>query len=53
MKYVLLKTIAIVVGKLTRSSVLQGGAGLCRAQREGMGQENFPCHAEQGRDRVR
>ena len=53
MKQVLLKTIVIVVSKLTRSSILQGGAGLCRAQGAGMGQENFSCHAEQGRDRVR
>ena len=39
MKQVLLKTIVIVVGKLTRSRVLRCGAGLCGAPR--------------GRDKVR
>ena len=35
MKQVLLKTIVIVVGKLTRSRVLRGGVGLREAPRGG------------------
>ena len=41
MEHVLLKTIVIVVGKLTRSRVLQGGAGLCGAPRAGDGSKKF------------
>ena len=39
MKHVLLKTIVIVVGKLTRNRVLWGGVGFCRTPR---GKKNFP-----------
>ena len=35
MKQVLLKTIVIVVGKLTKSRVLRDEIGLCRAPRGG------------------
>ena len=47
MEDVLLKTIVIVVGKLTRSRVLQGGVGwgFVRPQGAGMRQKNFPRHA--------
>ena len=46
MEEVLLKTIVIVVGKLTRSRVLRGGVGrgFARPQGAGMRQENFPRH---------
>ena len=37
----LLKTIIIVVGKLTRSKVLQGGAGLCGVPRGRDGTRKF------------
>ena len=37
MKQVLLKTIVIVVSKLTRSRVLRGGVGLRGALEAGMG----------------
>ena len=46
MEHVLLKTIVIVVGKLTRSRVLQGGAGLYRAPRAGDGAKKFPPSCE-------
>ena len=49
MKQVLLKTIVIVVGKLTRSKVLRGGAGLHGASRSGDGTRNFLRHAGRGR----
>ena len=52
-KQVLLKTIVIVAGKLTRSRVLRGGPGFRVAQGAGMGQENFPHHARRVRDGVR
>ena len=45
MKEVLLKKIVIVVGKLTRSRVLQGETEIHRPQTAGMGQENFPRYA--------
>ena len=48
MKEVLLKKIVIVVGKLTRSRVLQGETEIHRPQTAGMGQENFSCYAGQG-----
>ena len=50
MKQVLLKIIAIVVGKLTRNRVLWGGAGLCRAPRGGDGAGKFSpsCGVGQG-----
>ena len=50
MKDVLLKTIVIVVGKLTRPRVLQGGAG---PQGVRMGQENFSRHVRRDGYRVR
>ena len=53
MKEVLLKKIVIVVGKLTRSRVLQGETEIHRPQTAGMGQENFSCYAGRGRDGVR
>ena len=50
MKQVLLKIIAIVVGKLTRSRVLWGGVGLCEAPRDGNGARKFfpSCRAGRG-----
>ena len=53
MKQVLLKKVVIIVGKLTKSRVLQGGAGIRRALRAGMGQQNFPHHAGRGEDGAR
>ena len=53
MKHVLLKTIVIVVGKLTRNRVLWGRVGFCRTPR---GKKNFPIMqggARQGGDWVR
>ena len=37
MKYVLLKTIVIVMYKLIRSNILRGSAGLCGAPKGGDG----------------
>ena len=55
MKQVLLKTIVIVVGKLTRSRILWGGVGrvFARPQKAGMRQENFPRHVERCGDGVK
>ena len=53
MKQVLLKTIVIVVGKLTRSRVLRSGAGLCRVSRGGDEVRKFSPSREVGRGRVR
>ena len=55
MKQVLLKIIAIVVGKLTRSRVLRGGAGLRGAPRDGNGARKFfpSCEVGRGGNRVR
>ena len=52
MKQVLLKTIVIVVGKLTRSRVLQNGAGLRGALR-GWDKKIFSVIQGGGRDGVR
>ena len=41
------------MGKLTRSRVLRGGAGLRGAPRGGEGARNFPHHVGQGGDGVR
>ena len=41
MKQVLLKTIVIVIGKLTKSRVLRGGASLRRASRGEDGARKF------------
>ena len=48
MKHVLLKTIVIVVDKLTRSRVLQGGAGLRGAPLGGDGARKFSLSCEAG-----
>ena len=48
MKEVLLKKTVIVVGKLTRSRVLQGETEIHGPQTAGMGHENFSCYAGQG-----
>ena len=52
-KQVLLKIIAIVMGKLTRSRVLWGGAGLCRVPRGGDGAGKFSPYVGWGKDGVR
>ena len=41
MKYVLLRKIVIVVGKLIRSGVLWGGRGFAGASRDGDGARKF------------
>ena len=57
MKYVLLRKIVIVVGKLTRSGVLWGGEGrgFAGASRDGDGARKFfpPCRAVWGSEKTK
>ena len=52
MKQVLLKKIVIVMGKLIRSKVLWGGAGLYGAPRGRMGKKIFPVKRGGGEDTI-